>query len=348
MVNMMGQNHFFENHAGKFSDQTKRYFPRTPWGAMGVKFFDYDNDGRQDLFVTDMHSDMWASASPAEEKKKAPNPPGEDFLGVPASNFVFGNALYHDAGPDKFEEVSDRMGVENYWPWGPSVGDLNADGWDDIFIASSMNFPFRYGINSLLLNNRGQKFLDAEFLLGIEPRRGGRTHTPWFYLDCATVPASAKNGQNPCKGQTGMITVMAPLGSRSSAIFDLDNDGDLDIVVNNLDGPPSLLRNNGGNRNSWLMVKCIGTRSNRSAIGARVRVVAGGRAQIDEVMSGSGYYSQNDLRLHFGLGAAATVDLLEIAWPSGAKESFRDLEARQLVVIRESQGIVRRDRFERR
>ena len=78
----------------------------------------------------------------------------------------------------KFEEVSDRMGVENYWPWGPSVGDLNADGWDDIFIASSMNFPYRYGINSLLLNNRGQKFLDCRVSFWASSRAGAdeRTH----------------------------------------------------------------------------------------------------------------------------------------------------------------------------
>jgi enediyne biosynthesis protein E4 len=96
----------------------------------------------------------------------------------PPSSFVFGNSLYHNLGGGKFEEVSDRMGVENYWPWGPSTGDINADGWEDIFIPSSMNFPFRYGINSMLLNNRGEKFFDAEFVLGIEPRRAGRTHTP--------------------------------------------------------------------------------------------------------------------------------------------------------------------------
>jgi hypothetical protein len=132
---------------------------------------------------------------------------------------------------------------------------------------------------------------------------------------------------------------------RGCAFGDLDNDGDIDIVVNNLDGPPSLLRNDGGNRNNWLLVKCVGTRSNRSAIGARVRVAAGELAQIGEVMSGSGYYSQNDLRLHFGLGTAKRVDAVEVAWPSGSKESFRDVQPNQLLVIREAEGIVRRERF---
>src|SRR4029077_9851651 len=124
------------------------------------------------------------NVGPEKEKQKAPSHAPEAFLMGPAESFVFGNSLYHNQGEGKFEEVSDRMGVEKYWPWGSSAGDLNADGWDDLFIASSMNFPFRYGINSLLLNNKGGKFLDAEFLTGVEPRRDGRTHTTWFDINC--------------------------------------------------------------------------------------------------------------------------------------------------------------------
>ena len=323
-LNMMGANHFYENHQGKFSDETKRYFPKTPWGAMGVKFFDYDNDGRLDLFVTDMHSDMWADAAPEDEKKKAPNPPAEDFLMGPKSSFVFGNALYHDVRRDRPEEVSDRMGVENYWPWGPSVGDLNADGWDDIFIASSMNFPFRYGINSLLLNNLGKKFLDAEFLLGVEPRSGGRTYTPWFELDCATLPPGAdKPFTEPCKGQKGKIMVMAPLGSRSAAIFDLDNDGDLDIVTNDFNSAPQILVSNLTARRQihWLKVKLAGTVSNRDGLGATVRVTAGGRTLMKYNDGKSGYLSQSSLPLYFGLGDAQKVDRVEVTWPSGRKQT---------------------------
>ncbi|MGA2737121.1 MAG: CRTAC1 family protein [Bryobacteraceae bacterium] len=326
-LNMQGANHFFENHEGKFTEQTSRYFPKTPWGAMGIKFFDYDNDGRMDLFITDMHSDMWADAAPADEKKKAPKPLGEDMLMGPASSFVFGNALYHNLGGGKFEEVSDRMGVENYWPWGPSIGDFNADGWDDIFIASSMNFPFRYGINSLLLNNRGQKFLDAEFLLGIEPRRGGRTHTPWFDLDCSTLPADAKKYYvDPCKGHTGKITIMAPLGTRSAAVFDLDNDGDLDIVTNDFNSAPQVLVSNlsAKRRIHWLKVKLIGTTSNRDGLGAFVRVTSGGRTLTKYNDGKSGYLSQSSLPLYFGLGDAQKVDRVEVDWPSGHKQSITE------------------------
>jgi hypothetical protein len=96
------------------------------------------------------------------------------------------------------------------------------------------------------------------------------------------------------------------------------------------------------------MVKCVGTRSNRSAIGTRVRVKAGEHAQIDEVMSGGSYYSQNDFRLHFGLGKATKIDALEIAWPSGLKESFKNLDANQLVVVQESKGIIEHRQFHQR
>jgi VCBS repeat protein len=85
-------------------------------------------------------------------------------------------------GNGKFEEISDKIGVEQLWPWGLSVGDLNADGYEDIFITAVMNFPFRYALNSVLLNNRGAKFLDSEFLLGVEPRQ--TPSTPWFVMDC--------------------------------------------------------------------------------------------------------------------------------------------------------------------
>jgi mRNA-degrading endonuclease toxin of MazEF toxin-antitoxin module len=139
--------------------------------------------------------------------------------------------------------------------------------------------------------------------------------------------------------------IREPNLGRGCAFGDFDNDGDIDVIVNNLDGPPTLLRNDGGNRNTSIAIKCVGTRSNRSAIGTRVRVTTGSRTQIDEVRSGSSYYSQNDLRLHFGLGQAAKADVVELAWPSGAKETVRDLAANQRYVIQESKGVVSSARF---
>ena len=249
------------------------------------------------------------------------------MLGGKQDRFIFGNAFYANRGNGKFEEISDRVGAENYWPWGPSVGDLNADGWQDVFIASSMNFPYRYGINSLLLNNRGEKFLDSEFLLGIEPRKGGRTHTFWFDLDCSTNDAQLlmrwpNAAQDMCKGQYGKFTIMAPLGTRSSVIFDLNQDGALDIVTNEFYSAPQVLVSDLPQKRpiNWLKVALTGTVSNRNGLGATVRVVAGGRVFTQWNDGKSGYLSQSVLPLYFGLDDLTKIDRVEVDWPSGRKQ----------------------------
>jgi hypothetical protein len=322
LLNMQGHGHYFENVSGhSFVDKTKQYFPRTPWGAMGIKFFDFDNDGRPDLFITDMHSDMFENLPPEREKTKAGVHPSEPLLGGAADTFIFGNALFHNiskGGTTAFEEISERAGVENYWPWGPTAGDVNADGWEDLFIASSMDYPHRYGINSMLLNNRGEKFLDAEFLLGIEPRKGGRTHTLWFDLDCLTEGL----GSDLCRGRSGKITVMAPLGSRSAVMFDVDGDGDLDIVTNDFNSAPQVLVSDLAKRRPihWIQIVLVGAASNRNGLGATVRVRAGDHVYTKFNDGKSGYLSQSALPLYFGLGDAETIDRIEVDWPSGRRQ----------------------------
>jgi len=320
VLNMQGHGHYFENdHGRRFVDKTAERFPKTPWGAMGIKFFDFDNDGLPDLFITDMHSDMFEMLPPDREKEKAPVHPPEQILGGNPDTFIFGNAFFHNRGGGAFEEISDRIGAETYWPWGPSVGDVNADGWDDVFIASSMNYPHRYGINSMLLNERGEKFADAEFVLGIEPRRAGRTHTPWFDLDCLQEGL----GVDLCRGQSGTIRVMAPLGSRSSAMFDLDGDGDIDIVTNDFNSAPQVLVSDLAQRRSihWIAVGLVGTASNRNGLGATVRVRAGGRVYTKYNDGKSGYLSQSVLPLYFGLGDLDAIERIEVDWPSGRKQT---------------------------
>jgi enediyne biosynthesis protein E4 len=340
-LNMMGHSHYYENVDGqKFVEKTEQSFPKTPFGSMGLKFLDFDNDGRPDLFITDMHSDMFADVEPEREKQKDSAVPPETFLGAPPDSFTFGNALYHNLGDGKFEESSDRLGVENYWPWGPSTGDINADGWDDIFIPSGMGFPFRYGINSMLLNNRGEQFLDAEFLLGIEPRRDGRTHTPWFELDCSQgVPPELMLVMKkfPCQSPKGKVMVMGTLSSRSAAIFDLDNDGDLDIVTNDFNAEPQVLISDLAQRRQihWLKVVLNGTVSNRNGLGATVRVRAGGQVYTKYNDGKSGYLSQSVLPLYFGLGDAAKIDRVEVDWPSGRHQVFTDAPINRTLPVTE-------------
>jgi hypothetical protein len=129
--------------------------------------------------------------------------------------------------------------------------------------------------------------------------------------------------------------------SRGAAFGDYDNDGDIDVLILNMSDLPSLLRNDGGNKQNWIKIKLIGTVCNRTAIGARVRVVTGNHSQMDEVHSGGSVMSQSDLRLHFGLGKAPMVDLIEVKWPTTQRiEKFTQVKANQIITIREGSGIV--------
>ncbi|HEV7504514.1 MAG TPA: CRTAC1 family protein [Thermoanaerobaculia bacterium] len=338
VLNMQGDNHYYENVGGKsFVDKTAEHFPKTSWGAMGIKVFDYDNDGRPDMVITDMHSDMSHIIGVDQEKKKSDIQWTDAFLQGGANN-IFGNALYHNLGDGKFEEVSDAMNVEDYWPWGVSAGDLNADGYQDLFITASMNFPFRYATNSLLLNDQGKIFRDSEFILGVEPRRGGQTHFHMTDMDCD----GADKTKTPCEGKTGKVEIMSTLGSRSSVLFDLDGDGDLDIVTSDFNSVPQVLISNLSEKNPqlrYLKVKLRGTKSNRDGIGARVRVTAGGKTYTQWNDGKSGYLSQSLIPLYFGLGKNQKIDTVEVLWPSGTTQTVRGPKVNgQIEIVETAEG----------
>ncbi|MYB50655.1 MAG: CRTAC1 family protein, partial [Acidobacteriia bacterium] len=151
---------------------------------------------------------------------------------------------------------------------------------------------------------------------------------------------SFANVTNECG--SGLTT---PHSSRGCAFGDFDNDGDMDILVMNMNEPPSLIRADVSTGNHWLKVKLFGVESNRTAIGARVDVQAGGRTQAQEVHSQTSYYSVNDFRLHFGLGSNSRADELSVRWPNGKRETFRDLPADRLLHIEEGGGIVRSEKL---
>ena len=338
VLNMQGHDAYFENQEGvAFVDRTTDVFPETPWGAMGVKVFDYDNDGRLDLYITDMHSDMSEDISPEREKLKSRMQWPESFL-LSEGRGIYGNAFYRNLGGGVYQEVSDEIGAENYWPWGLSVGDLNADGYEDVFVASSMCFPYRYSVNSVLLNLQGQGFADSEFILGVEPRPDGRTIQPWFSLD-----ASGRDSDHPfSSGRSGDLLVWSALGTRSSVLFDVDDDGDLDIVTNDFNSRPMVLLsdlNDSRGELSYVKLRLEGTDSNRDGLGAIVRLVTSDGTQTRVVDGKSGYLSQSRLPLYFGLGAAQEIERFEVDWPSGAKQVEQGpFEANRVLLIRESGG----------
>jgi hypothetical protein len=305
--------------------------------GMGAASADFDNDGWPDIYVAcDTAPSLFYRNNQDGTFREAaiPNGVGFDEHGVALAGMGVGVAdydgdgwldivrtnfseqvttLYRNYG-GAFEVASTRAGLgvnRKYLGFGIDFFDFDNDGWPDIFLANGH-------VYSQLANRK--------------------LHVT--YRQPKVLYRNLGNGRFADVSATGGAAITADAVSRGCAFGDFDNDGDVDVLVNNLDGPPTLLRNDGGNTNRSILIKCVGTKSNRSGIGTRVKVTTGKRSQIDEVMSGSSYYSQNDLRLHFGLGDAAQADRVELTWPSGEKQTLQDLPANHLFVIQEAKGII--------
>ena len=300
---------------------------------------DFDNDGWPDVFVAcdstpsllfhNNHNGTFAeigvSARVAynEDGREqagmgadAADYDGDGFLDIIKTNFSDDTAtLYHNDGDGTFTDATYLAGLginTQFLGWGTHFLDIDNDGWQDLFMANGHVYPEvdAKGLSStfrerkvLYMNRRNSKFKDIS--LGAGP---------------------------------GITT---PFNSHGVAVGDFDNDGAMEILVNNSHDSPSLLKNYGEHGN-WILLKLIGTKSNRDAIGAQVKVHTNGRQQLQEIRSGGGYMSQSDFRLHFGLGLATKVDDVEIRWPSGLVEKLENVPANQVVTVKEGVGIVKR------
>jgi enediyne biosynthesis protein E4 len=221
--------------------------------------------------------------------------------------------LFHNSGKASFDDATTaaRIGVETrYVCWGAGIADLDNDGYPDLFMVTGSVYPE--------VEKQFPQFPDKGPRV-IFRNLGNRTFEE--LIDEAGPAIAAKHS------------------SRGCAFGDFDNDGDLDILVMNQNEPPTLLRNDVPGKNHWLKVKLVGSKSNRSAIGARILVRYGKNVQAQTVLSQSSYISSNDPRLHFGLGAEAVADI-EIHWPNGLAERLKNIPADQLVTVQEGGGIV--------
>jgi hypothetical protein len=337
VTNMFGRCQLYENRGdGTFRDVTLDVLGRTPFGGVGVRAFDYNDDGRLDLYVVDMHSDMWmgpdfdhSSLKEAIEWEKrkyvtlaGPRTPSDPAalerekekdreIGVKHDEVIFGNGFYRNEGGGKFTEISDRAGLETFWPWGVAAGDFTNAGYEDVFTPAGMGYPFYYWPNYLLMNQGDGTFRNRAKEMGIEPPPRGQ-----ILPDKISGRPAARS-------------------SRSAVAADFRGEGRLDIVVNNFNDQPYYYRNQSPRKN-YVEFRLTGKsyaqpgtekKVSRDAIGAVVRLYQGDKVMTRQVLSACGYLAQPSKTLHFGLGDRPQIDRVEIAWPGGRKQELKGVRA---------------------
>jgi hypothetical protein len=335
------QNVLYRGNAdGTFTDvsQPAGILKAAPSYGFTPLVLDYDNDAWPDVYVANdsrpsllFHNErngtfterglMAGAALTADGRAQAgmgvaaADYDRDGWLDIAKTNFDDDTtSLYRNLGDGTFEDVSAQAGLavnDRYLGWGVGFPDLDLDGWPDLLMVNGHVYP------------------EAD-------RAGAR----YAYEQAKLVYRNLGNGRFEDVSSRSGPGIALPAPARGAAFGDLFNRGRLDVVVNNMNAAPSLLHDCAPTHRHALVVKLEGTRSNRSAIGARVVVHAGGRRLVDEVRSGGSFCSQNDLRLHFGLDTSGAADRVEVAWPSGAKDVATGVAAGQIVTIREGAGLV--------
>ena len=333
------------NGDGTFTDNSRESGIGAVTGnGLGVVFGDYDNDGWTDIYVANDSSPSF---------------------------------LFHNKGAGVFEEVGLRAGVAvgtNGKPlagMGTDMGDIDGDGLLDIFVTNlseqthslyrnlgkglfdNITFPSGVGKATLPFVGFGTAFFDydndmdldlavanGDVIDNIDDLRDQRS-----YKQLNLLLQNDGSGKFREVGPGSGPGFALKKASRALAVGDIDNDGDLDLLIANVGDTADLLRNDGGNRQNSLLVRTVGSKSNRDGIGARLRLTIGKRVLLRYVKAGSSYLAQNDLRVHFGLGNAPRADRLEILWPSGVVDVLLNIDANQVVTVREGAGAVSQKEF---
>jgi enediyne biosynthesis protein E4 len=333
-------NLYHNNRNGTFTDVSKKagILDENGFGLTTI-WSDFDNDGKLDLFVTNdgQPNDLYhgtgkgtfqevgfesgVGLSESGTRQANMGIAIGDYLHTGRMSLVISHfdneyaAFYRNDGDMNFTDVSVPSGIgrgtRGYVGWGDAFVDFANSGWPDLFIVCGHVYPQVDQINSSL-----------------------------HYMEPKLLFQNEHNGKFADISKLAGPAIQIPQVSRGMAIGDLFNDGRLEAVVENLQGEPTILRPEGGPKNHWISFRLEGVKSNRLALNARVRVNAGDLVQLGEVVSGGSYLSQNDLRVHFGLGDHAHVDKAEIIWPDSKTETLTHLAVDRFYTVREGAGIV--------